>query len=766
MCHLETLQTCTLTALGDEELRILRDHISNGVVQRARLADENSRLKFLLQKHGVVLPSEGLEQDTDEATIPAKAYKEVIEQLDHLNACNQSTTRRIKYLERKNIAVMQKNKDMKDSVKAWQEYAERHLEKKKVKAEGKDEKVSRSDDMMETSVPVPNIPSSPTSAAMRTPRCVISEERVSVDQTSELPEDMTRIQTLGVRSVDHIDNMNAQTNARVHIPTEKLSSPRLALGNDLPKNTSSSSASRPDFLEHALSDKITSSQRTVSEAEQDHEITPRAAVNVGEDDDPQFVYERSLKRKRNATAGYRVLYDGSSDGTPARPVRIKEEASRSSPSVNLTVDVLLRKDTMDLDELGPKPIVTPRRRRSSRVYSGHSNATGTLREQRSSSAPFSDNLIKAEPIEEGDRVDCIAHPRLRMETEDGRAESELSSVILGHRKILQPLDTNVVANRTMQDATSKRIKTEHIGDETESNTVGESSESREMPPPVEGRKKKLPPSLARAHFNERIRAAKSGLTPTKTALKTPKSAPAKKSVTQGLTPSSGVSPHTPSEKPFQRSAPATVPRSAVVPDDRPIWRMSAFESSRKAPAPAPPSDQARGRLRDLPVAELRIQDFKANPAYNGGYTHAFTDTVRRREDRLCLPGCTNPSCCGSTFRTLALAAPRLSSSQEEALLQDYLGDAYDNFGLTQMEKTERDEIVLQARTRQLATEHGKHRRAYEGRKTPPGFWRMDFPNTQEQAEDREKAAQMEQSEIRNRWLEAMRRGGKYTFADE
>lgn len=196
--------------------------------------------------------------------------------------------------------------------------------------------------------------------------------------------------------------------------------------------------------------------------------------------------------------------------------------------------------------------------------------------------------------------------------------------------------------------------------------------------------------------------------------------------------------------------------------------MGALSPSRKAakplstPKPAGPPT----RLRDKPVGELRIHDFKPNPAFNGGYTHAFTDTVRRREDRLCLPGCTKPDCCGSTFRALALALPALSSSQEETLLQEYLGDAYDSFGLTQMEGAERAEIVLQARTRQMAKEHGKHRRAYEGRKTPPGFWRVDFPTTQEAEEDREKAVQMGMAEVRERYLEAMRRGGRFVFADE
>jgi hypothetical protein len=72
------------------------------------------------------------------------------------------------------------------------------------------------------------------------------------------------------------------------------------------------------------------------------------------------------------------------------------------------------------------------------------------------------------------------------------------------------------------------------------------------------------------------------------------------------------------------------------------------------------------------------------------------------------------------------------------MLEDYLGDAYDTTQLTQMAPEERQELVLQARTKKMAKESGKHREAYERRRTPPGFWRVDFPTTQERAEDRER----------------------------
>jgi hypothetical protein len=171
-------------------------------------------------------------------------------------------------------------------------------------------------------------------------------------------------------------------------------------------------------------------------------------------------------------------------------------------------------------------------------------------------------------------------------------------------------------------------------------------------------------------------------------------------------------------------------------------------------------------LRSKPLKELKISDFKPNPAYNHGYSYAFSETVRNRDARACLPGCTKPECCGSTFRALAAAAAQLPSSQEEDLLEDFLGDAYDPKRIANMTQSERSELVLQARTRQMATKHGKHKQAYTRATTPPGFWRADFPTTQEQMEDREKAAQMELGIVEERRREALRRGGRWLFRDE
>lgn len=724
----------------DGELRILRDHVSNGVVKNARLTCENTHLKCLIEKHGIEVPKEGQDFSAQEAQVPANEFNDVVSQLQDLNKRHQDAVKRLKYLERKNDAIMQKNKDMKDSVKAWQDYAERHLERKRLKSEGKTSTEQKGSNLeLQTPGPVPFLPSSPASAALRTPRSLVPQQCSSPIPSADV-ETEVNLSRDGQEEYDGlvVDNRHPL----LRIPPK----------DDQADVVSSSKNAGPSIPGQFTADRVDSSQTTVPEAiDQENEGESHERTLVTTDDEPEFLYGRSLKRKRHVSTNVNVLHSGS-DGTQSKPVRVKEEFYSSPPSES-AVNASLRKETIDLDELGPNPIMTPRHRRQKRPNSIHSIQPGTLRTQRSNSVPSSDNLVKAEPTEDVNVT----------EMEDTRAVSEPTGAISKPREILQPLDPNIVARKA--DTPNKRIKTEKARQDTRFDNLTESGETA---PPTSRIQKRLPPNLARAQFNERIRATKSGSSPAKNVLRTPKSAPAKTTTAQvSKETSSNHTTLTPSAKPSHRRTPATTPRPKAIPDNRPVWRLGASEPSRKPPIPpVPRTAEPQPRLRDKPIAELGIKDFKINPVYNGGHTYAFTDTVRRREDRLCLPGCTNPSCCGSTFRSLALAAPRLSEAQEEELLEEYLGDAYDSFGLTQMSGEEREEIVVQARTRKLAREHGKHRRLYEGRVTPPGFWRVDFPTTQEQEEDREKAAQMELVEIKNRWLEAMRKGGKYMFADE
>ncbi|CAL3967761.1 unnamed protein product [Diplocarpon coronariae] len=176
-------------------------------------------------------------------------------------------------------------------------------------------------------------------------------------------------------------------------------------------------------------------------------------------------------------------------------------------------------------------------------------------------------------------------------------------------------------------------------------------------------------------------------------------------------------------------------------------------------------------LRSRPLHKLSAQDFKINPNYNQGIRYQFSEVVRG-EARRCLQGCTKPECCGRKFRELAqIEVDRLASvgrlSQEERdnmLLQEFMGD--NAHKIQTCGKTERDALLLEATTRKMANLYGKHRQTYERRSTPPGFWNVDFPSTQEEAEDRQKARESERVTVEQRYKEAMRPGGAWMFRDE
>ncbi len=182
-------------------------------------------------------------------------------------------------------------------------------------------------------------------------------------------------------------------------------------------------------------------------------------------------------------------------------------------------------------------------------------------------------------------------------------------------------------------------------------------------------------------------------------------------------------------------------------------------------------------LRFKKTDQLTLEHFKVNPNYNQGLNYAFTETVRNKDMRKCLPGCTRSDCCGGAFRKSieigGLPTPLKSGlnwdssqnlNEEDQLLLDYVGDDVDR--LRNATGKERRELLLQARTKQFADRHGKHRNAYERRKTPPGFWRTDMPSTQELERDREEARRMDRERVEERYREAMRPGGKWIFRDE
>jgi hypothetical protein len=172
-------------------------------------------------------------------------------------------------------------------------------------------------------------------------------------------------------------------------------------------------------------------------------------------------------------------------------------------------------------------------------------------------------------------------------------------------------------------------------------------------------------------------------------------------------------------------------------------------------------------LRARPLHRLGLDDFRVNPKTNGNLGYAFRESVRKREEKKCLPGCTREECCGAIRRFIAAGGlPQDTSlSDDELTLQGYLGPAFASIIHTATEAAKQD-MLIEARAKAFADRHGKHREMFQRRSTPPGFWRTEMPTTQELEQDWEDARIQERQKVEERWRDAMRGGGRYMFRDE
>lgn len=178
----------------------------------------------------------------------------------------------------------------------------------------------------------------------------------------------------------------------------------------------------------------------------------------------------------------------------------------------------------------------------------------------------------------------------------------------------------------------------------------------------------------------------------------------------------------------------------------------------------PQYDLTKVPYRQRPVDLLDLSCFKINPERNQGVDYAFTDVVRTRDERRCIPGCMRSDCCGDKFRAMVRAGGVHFSEDDDKILEDYLGDQAHT--LDTMSDKQRDELLIEAKARLLADRAGRRRHACNRPQSPPGFWRTDMPTTQELEEDRRQADQLERDKVLERYMEAMRPGGYWKFADE
>lgn len=726
------------------------------MVKNLHLASEAEQLKKRLELSSTTtLPevSQDHERETSEKSKSAEEYAVLADKFNELTKKFQDLEQQVKYLKRKNNTVMQKNKDMKESVRAWQEYADRQAGKQRPKNDLKnDDEQSRLSAVPQIEDMRPHVPSSPRSVAtVRTPLFLADKGRSSPAPIVSLAQPTKGRDDPGITG-PHSDR-DIQGELRSGSVTPRLGgasrSPEVQRPNTVTSLSFGVSSNRsPDsYVEKHLQSYLNtadpgSSQTTVEESADPSAEHIQPARIADDKDVPEFVSARPVNKRKRGQPSKTGMYRDRSDGTLIKPYTVKEEPGSSPPIFHSP----LRKDTIDLDNPTSTLLKTPRH----------------PRHQRSSSAPFS-QCINTED-------ETVAH-KVYGEPEtpsvDNRAISEPTDSTGGVSDVLRHLDPNTVAepqgslsNKRRKVIDPRTLTAHHVF-----------LESGEEPPPTDENKLRLPPRVARARLNRRLNGSMGSPLHSLSVYKPRSPVPAKIKIEQRPTSPQGIIPttNTPVAKNRLRGPPRdalSIAPSTAATDDRPQWQMKASESRPNLRKPSASLSKAQTHLRAKPLEELKLQDFKVNPSYNQGYTYAFSETVRKRGDRACLPGCTNLQCCGSKFRSFAEARAPLTSSQEEALLEDYLGEAYSNTSLTHMALEERQELVLQARTAKLAKESGKHREAYERRRTPPGFWRVDFPSTQEHQRDREKAKELEKGLVRERRREAQRKGGKWMFRDE
>ncbi|KXJ91152.1 hypothetical protein Micbo1qcDRAFT_163925, partial [Microdochium bolleyi] len=142
------------------------------------------------------------------------------------------------------------------------------------------------------------------------------------------------------------------------------------------------------------------------------------------------------------------------------------------------------------------------------------------------------------------------------------------------------------------------------------------------------------------------------------------------------------------------------------------------------------------QLRNRSKNELKVTDFKINPAANDGFDYAFTDIVRGRDDRAKLPG--DLSVHADEFRAQARAQRHQTSSLAfTSLIENWLGD--DAHKLAEMSAADKERTWEEAKMAELAKTCGRVKHRFQRQRTPPGAWRTDFPSTQEEEAYKEEA---------------------------
>ncbi|KAL9059696.1 MAG: hypothetical protein Q9162_000997 [Coniocarpon cinnabarinum] len=511
---------------------------------------------------------------------------------------------------------------------------------------------------------------------------------------------------------------------------------------------------------------------------------------------PQVMLERPVARRRAEVKKTRP-FEADGEGTHEQPLLVKEESDGSRDAAIQAMPELRQQGTGDLDE--ETTIITPRKRRRLERAQNVRRANGMSHRMASNlSYDRAESLPHDMPTVEASR----SNEALRISFHETIPDESKSKPLGTSTDILSPIDANQqVLPRSARSTMSKKRRLNKDSDIKQFAEDGESFGSKtrktkhtavaqpRLQALLEG-----PTSLnthvvqspgnTRTHHNTKAFDAASDERALYTPRGPPKSREGTANVTnkehavtvidlerQALDPQSLRTPRTAPAltrctKPDVNAAP-TAPTPATLPRSR----------HANNPPSRPTSHYPGVPLRSLSPSRLTLADFKINPNANSNETFAYQETLRKASEKACRPGCTDPDCCGGYWRKFAEMHYAISLDSEDPsndlthaehqLLVNFLGGGpWAQQRAKNLSGKERRDMILDARAAELAQRHGKHRQRFQRRRTPPGFWNEDFPNTQERGREGEEAEVMRREMVRERWREALRDDGVWKFGDE
>jgi hypothetical protein len=730
----------------------------NLLVQSDEYKLENDRLKAKLE---AALQPKSLPADMDSSTqglsddTSLSASPTLAEEYHHLA---KKYAQDMQTHERVNAMLVEKNRMLKENAKSWKSWGEQ----RKAMHDQRGVKIrnlqARIEQLKSEGAGNPNnefVPSHPS-----TPR----SSSVDKPPPSELLS-------------------SAVTSAPVGGTTEDVLPPLPLIFNspDLPKDTGA-----------AIERNLDSSQTTAGYDTEHASSPPKETGHHFPSQNEQTIHitGTSIKRKRRAPGSIISALQTCIDkeGSPEKPIRIKSERYSSSLGSPMKHD-LPRTESLDLDEIGDR-IDTPRKRRKHELLRQASSfQNGSIHEsrhERSSSVPLEHQLSTRRCDDKN--LELTVTPELEQEGNDASHsfDSKAMSESSYSFTIKNELDEEPTPSRTKSRALKALSTNQRMLPRTSNPTASKertrdlergaraihvlAEDGNHLPKPS---RSMSPASRERADL--RLGALLEQQTPAKSPLfLEPRSS--KAAVKNALS-------HLETPVASKHNKVKDTPMSALLPTPTslpPTTTMPVF----KMPPPPPTPKHTTPRikpLRERPVTALRLDDFKINPkAYRG--LDMTAEPVRGREARRHqMDGCKDPTCsrCGDQLKILSANLPvtvgstLFASTQDDELTEDeklikyYLGARFNLDKVARMDSQERDDLIMKAKQQIISERHIRHRvKPNQRRQSPPGYWDVEFPVTQEVEARREEADRRERAEVEERYREAMRPGGKWVFKDE